>query len=66
MEGGGIGCFIAVSSGEGTPCPIGWGVPACGLGGPLHQQANIEKNGPTGAGGASFGGSWTQLLTLLH
>jgi hypothetical protein len=25
-----------------------------------------KKNGPTGAGGASFGGSWTLLLTLLH
>jgi hypothetical protein len=29
-EEGGIGCFIAVSSGEGTPCPIG-------VGGPPHR-----------------------------
>ena len=27
------------------------------FGRPLHRQANIEKKGPTGAGGASFGGT---------
>ena len=42
-NGGGIGCFMAVSGGEGTPCPIGGGLPACGFRGALHREANIDN-----------------------
>jgi hypothetical protein len=28
-----------------------------------ERERDIDKNGPTGARGASFGGSWTLLLT---
>jgi hypothetical protein len=45
-EEGGIECFIAVSSGEGTPCSI-WGgrVPVCGFGGLCTDRAISRKTG---------------------
>ena len=41
--------LYSLSSDEGTPCPIGRSIAG---------EANIEKNGPTGARGASSGGGW--------